>query len=482
MLRLEQALTQSDVPVSRRGTLVFVVATLGVMALAFMLRLEYPLFLAVCGLFGAFLVWQHPVVWITVSILLFLPVFWNIQEGLTPGEILHTMVYYGGLLWWFFHRLIVARERIRWSAGGILLALLLLQMLLLGPVSIGINADPYVWLREIVILSTPLLLIPISHECTTRPRQYSIGAATVLVLTALSLKNIYQYKQKVVEAVWVWQVGASRASESFFLIFALAVIGLAVLLSMRRPLSTLISAAVVTAGVAATVLSFYRTIWVAALVGYVLMGLMLGGLFWKRALGYLAIVIVVAGISYPLFLADVVPLDVMWTSVSSRFTSIGKYRQDLSVTNRDAEAQTILDDVEGHWLLGKGIAVTTPFRKLTSKTTIYPTWTHNGYAWVLKHYGVIGTLLLFSAWLYYAFIGLQIARRFGKTRNRSDEDVVRVRLLAAAGSAVILSTFLVSITINQFLSHESGFIFAVVFGLFEVWYREEKSVTAGGQI
>jgi hypothetical protein len=476
MLRLEQALTRSDPPLSRNGALAFAAVALGVMALAFTLRLEYPLFLAVCGLFGAFLVWQHPMVWIVASILLFFPVFWNIEAGLTPGEVVHTIVYYGGLLWWFFHRVVIKKEKITWTAGGVLSALLLLQMLLLAPLSFAFNADPYIWLREVVILSTVMMLVPIAHECNTRPRQYLVGAALIAVLTALSLKNVYQYKQKVVEAVWVWQVGASRASETFFLVFALAVVGLAILISMRKPLSTLIAAGILTAGVAATILSFYRTIWVAALAGYFFMGLMLGRMFWRRAIGYLAVVMLVAGIAYPIFLSDVVPLDVMWTSVSSRFESIGGYRQDLSVTNRDAEARAIFEDVGWHWLLGKGIAVTTPFRKLTTLTTIHPTWTHNGYAWILKHYGLLGTIFLFTSWLLFIWKGVRIARRYGVGAARAEEDSFRIRLFAAGGAAIIASTFLVSITINQFLSHEAGFVFAVIFGLFEIWDREMSAM------
>jgi hypothetical protein len=321
-----------------------------------------------------------------------------------------------------------------------------------------------------------MMLVPIAHECNTRPRQYLVGAALIAVLTALSLKNVYQYKQKVVEAVWVWQVGASRASETFFLVFALAVVGLAILISMRKPLSTLIAAGILTAGVAATILSFYRTIWVAALAGYFFMGLMLGRMFWRRAIGYLAVVMLVAGIAYPIFLSDVVPLDVMWTSVSSRFESIGGYRQDLSVTNRDAEARAIFEDVGWHWLLGKGIAVTTPFRKLTTLTTIHPTWTHNGYAWILKHYGLLGTIFLFTSWLLFIWKGVRIARRYGVGAARAEEDSFRIRLFAAGGAAIIASTFLVSITINQFLSHEAGFVFAVIFGLFEIWDREMSAM------
>ena len=482
MSRFHYMLANADAPVSTKETLAFMAVSAGLTALAFTMHVEYPLFLLVCALLGAFIVMQNAMVWIILSILLFIPVFWNIEAGLTPPEVLHTFVYYGGLLWWFFHRAVISKERFHWKPGGIFAALLLLQMLLIGPMSIAQGADPYVWLRELVIVSTVLMLVPISHECVTRKRQYAVGAALIAVLFALSLKNLYLYKQKVVEAVWLWQVGASRSSETFFLIFVLAVAGAAILISARRPWTILLTAVVFATGVAATILSFYRTIWVAALAGYVFMGMTLGSMFWRRALGYVGVVAVVIGVTYPIFLAKVVPVEVMWSSISSRFESIGGYSRDISVSNREAEARAIMNDIDGHWFLGKGLSVPTHFTKLTSMTTIEPTWTHTGYAWILRHYGILGSIFLFSAWLYYAGLGVRTIRLLRRESAAGLEENFRIRLFTAAGVAIICSSFLISVTINQFFSHEAGLVFAVIFGLTEVWHRDALSRSQSGAV
>lgn len=468
-----------DTPISKKEVAVFLSSLLGLMAAAFYLELEYPLFLAVLGSLAGLLVLQSAVAWIAVSILAFTGVFWTLQEGLTPPEILHTVIYYGGLIWWFFHRIVIARKPVHWTLGGMLSAALFLQMALMAPLSILYGADPYVWMRELVIVSTVLMLVPIAHECNTRVKQYIVGAALLAMLSAFALKNLFLYKQKVVEAVWMWQVGASRAAETAYLIFALAVFGAALLVAARGRAQLLLWASLFTLGVSATVLSFYRTIWVGALASYFFMAVLMGRDFFRRAAGYASIGLVVLAAMYPIFLADVVPLDVMWGSISERFESIGSYRTDVSVTNRDAEARAMLDDIGANWLLGKGIATTIHFTKLTSMTTIYPTWTHNGYAWVLNHYGILGTLLIFGSWLAYAALGWRIERRLRRVTGGDDADRYRVRALTAAGVALILATFIISITINQFISHESGVIMAVIFGLLEAWGRETADTGAG---
>lgn len=466
-----------DTPLSRKETALFLLAVAVILPVTFYMRLEYLLFLAVIGGVGALLVFQSPTLWIAASILGFIPVFWNIKAGLTPPEVAHTVLFYGGLLWWFFHRIVIARKPIRWSVGGIAAALLFLQMLLMGPISIGYGADPYVWLRELVIVSTVLMLVPISHECTTRPKQYVVVGALFVTLSALAVKNLYLYKQKVVEAVWVWQVGASRATETFYLIFVLAVLAAAPFVAARRWHAMLGWAAVFALGVSATVLSFYRTIWVAMLAGWFFMGVVMGRDFWGRALKYAGIAVLVIAALYPVVLADVVPLDVMWTSIESRFESIGEYGTDVSVKNRNAEAQTALDDIGANWVLGKGLSTTFNYTKLTSMTTIQPTWTHNGYAWILNHYGILGTIFLFISWLYYVRLGWRTERRIRRRRDIDEDERYRLRISIAAAVAVILATFMISVTINQFMSHEAGLVLGVLFGLLEAWRNEEDRET-----
>lgn len=461
-----------DTPVSKTEAALFFFSLLGLMALAFWMQLELPVALALLAVLGGLLVMQSAVTWLALSVFGFVGVFWRLEPGLTPPEIAHTVVYYGGLLWWFFHRLVIARTPLRWSTGGLLTLAVFFQLLLMGPVSIGYGADPYVWLREMVIVSTPLILVPIAHECDTRPKQYIVLGALVAAMTAYGLRNIYLYKQKVVEAVWMWQVGASRASETVFFVFALALLGTALLVSARGRRQTLLFAAIFALGVSTTVLSFYRTIWVGTLFGWGVMAMTMGRDFRRRAVKYAAVSVIVLAVAYPIVLADVVPLDVMWTSISSRFESIGEFRTDVSVTNRDAEARAMLDDIGPNWLFGKGMSTTIHFTKLTSMTTIAPTWTHNGYAWILNHLGIIGTALYFASLLAYVLKGRRIELRLRALHGPGESDLYRIRALAAAAVAFVLSIFVVSYALNSFLTHEAGMVLGVLFGLLEVWDRE----------
>ncbi len=458
-----------DAPLSKKESAVFLLTVAAVMALAFWLRLEFILLVAIIAVLGALLVLQSAVAWIAISILGFIGVFWNLEAGLTPPEVLHTVVYYGGLIWWFFHRIVIARAPLRWTPGGILALTVLVQLALMVPISFGYGADPYVWLREMVIVATPLILVPIAHECDTRAKQHVVLGALVLTMSVLAAKNIYLYKQKVLEAVWLWQVGASRATETTYFVLALALFATALLVAARGRRQILFFSALFALGIAATVLSFYRTIWVGALAGYFFMAVIMGRSFWKRAVRYAGISLLVLAAVYPLLLADVVPLDVMWSSISGRFESIGEYRTDVSVKNRDAEARAVLDDIGMNWVLGKGMSTTVHFTKLTSMQTIAPTWTHNGYAWILNHLGVLGTLLYFSSLLAYVALGWRNERALRDITGPGEEDRYRVRILSATAAAFILSTFIISITLNAFIGHESGVVLGVLFGLLEVW-------------
>ncbi|MBR9978200.1 MAG: hypothetical protein KFH87_08945 [Bacteroidetes bacterium] len=469
-----------DTPLSWKETAIFLSVVLGVMLLAFYLHLEYPLLLAVTAVLGALLVMQNPVVWISLSILLLVPVFWQLEKGLTPQEVVHAVLYYGGLLWWLFHRVVIARKPLHWSLPGILSVALLLQMLLLAPVSFGYGAEPYVWLREMAVLSSVLMFIPIAHECDTRTKQYIVGAVLLLTLAILATKNIFLYKQRVVAAVWMWQVGASRASDTFYLVFSLAVLGMVPLLAARRKLMVLFWAGILVVGITSTVLSFYRTIWVTALASYALMFMMLGRDIRRRMLKYAAVVALLVVAAYPLFLEDVISVDVLWRSISSRFISIGDYRIDVSVENRHAEARAILGDIGGHWFLGKGMSVPAHFTKLTSMTTIEPTWTHNGFAWALRHFGIVGIFLLFTAWLLFAWRAFRLTRWFRDAPGYDPDERLRLRLFAGAAVAVILSTFLISLTINQFFGQEAGYVLAVLFGFIDLWWREKKTAEEAG--
>ena len=102
-----------DSPLSKTETALFFLSLLGLMALAFWMRLEVPLALAVLGTLGGLLVMQSAVAWLSLSVLGFIGVFWHLEPGLTPPEVAHTVIMYGGLAWWFFHRVVIARAPLR---------------------------------------------------------------------------------------------------------------------------------------------------------------------------------------------------------------------------------------------------------------------------------------------------------------------------------------------------------------------------------
>ena len=469
---------ETDTPLSPKEAVGFLLVSGGILAVAFLMKLELFAMIAVFGVLGIMIVLRSPMTWLVLSLAGFLPVMWELTEEFTVLEGAHAALMYGGLLWWFFHRLVITREPLRWSLGGILISALTLQMVALTLLSRGYAAVPIMIIRELTVHATTLLFIPIAHEADTRLKKKLIAGTLIAVILLLSLKNIWMYQQKVMEAVYFWQVGARRATESFYFILVTMIVGAAMMVSSWRVTSWLFWVGVFVAGTGAVILSFFRTLWLGAFFAIPMIAFVVRGSFWKRSLSYLSIAAFVVVSLYPIVLQDVIPIDVMWRSLSSRFESIGSYSQDISVRNRDVESMAVLEDIGGNWVLGKGLSTEIVFFKIATWQTIKTTWTHNGYPWLLNHIGILGLLLFVGAYGAYIRLGLRINQRL-KTLEGIEEHIrFRWRSIIGCGIALIGVIFVISYTNNTFLSREAGATLAVVFGLFDAW-KHELSVGLG---
>lgn len=463
---------ETDTPLSPKEAVGFLLVSGAVLAVAFLMKMELLAMIAVFGVLGVMIVLRSPITWIMLSLAGFLPVMWELTEEFTVLEGAHAALMYGGLLWWLFHRLVITREPLRWSLGGILISALTLQMVAMIPISFGYGADPIMIARELSVHATTLLFIPIAHEADTKLKKKLIAGTLIAVVLLLSLKNIWMYQQKVMEAVYFWQVGARRATESFYFILVTMIIGAAMMVSSWRASSWLFWAGMFVGGTGAVVLSFFRTLWLGAFFAIPLIAVVVGGRFWKRSLTYITVALFVLLSLYPILLQDYIPVDVMWRSLSTRFASIGKYSEDISVRNRDVESMAVIDDIDGNWVLGKGLSTEMIFFKIATWQTINTTWTHNGYPWLLNHLGIFGMLLFLSAYGAYIGLGLRINRRLEAHEDLDEHIRFRWRSMVGCGIALIASIFVISYTNNTFLSREAGATLAVVFGLFDAWKYE----------
>ncbi len=466
--------TDSPVPWWLAGG--FLALVLVYISVAFSMGLELYAVLALMGGVLFIAVLQSEVVWVLVVILGYLPIFWQGTKELSIMEILHAILFYGGLLWWFFHRIVILRKSINWSIGGIMYVLFMIQIVVMIPVSLMNGADSYVLTREIVVIGSPLLFIPISNAFTTHARQKLLVAALLPVLLSISIKNIVMYRQKLLNVVAQWEVGASRQSEGYFLIFVLAVIAFSLLVSSHRIRMWLPAAFMFVISAFAAIITFYRTIWVAILIGLAVMGFYLGKKYWKRASAYFALSLVVGYVVFFSFFGEVISLKAVTTSITARFISVEKYFNDPSIKNRNIEARAALKKMDKSIILGTGLATTVRYHNFFTKRINETSWTHNGYPWMLFHFGIVGSILLLGSYLFFYRKGVLIIRHLATRKDLPARLVFQWQALAAAGVAVTVGLFAISVTINQFYGAQPALIFAVIWGMFEVWSRELKII------
>jgi len=450
----------------------FLAVVLGFIALSFSMGLEMYAAFAIIGAVFFVLILRSEVVWVLAVILGYLPIFWHGTDELSLLEILHATLFYGGLLWWFFHRIVIMRKPIHWSIGGIMYVLFMIQIMVMIPFSLMNGADPYILTREITVMGSPLLFIPISNAFTTRTRQKLLVIALVPALASISIKNIFLYREKLVNVVAQWEVGASRQSESYFLIFALVIIAFSLLVSSYRLRMWLPSAFVFVTSTLAAAITFYRTIWVAILIGFVVMGFYLGMKYWKRASTYLALSMLGGFIIFSSFFGKVISFEAILTSVTARFVSVERYFSDPSIINRNIEARAALKKMGNSVVVGTGLATTVRYHNFFTKQINETSWTHNGYPWMLFHFGIVGSIFLLGSYLFFYRKGVLIIRRLATRKDLPPRLIFQWQALAAAGVAITVGIFAISVTINQFFGRQPALIFAVIWGMFEVWSRE----------
>ena len=468
---------KSDAPLGARESTLFFVSVAVLYGAAAYLHLEFLLGLAIIGLGVGFLILRNEFLWIVAVIIGYLPVFWKTTDEFTPVEISQAVLFYGGLVWWFYRRIFIMREPIRWSAGGILFTAFFLYAMAMLPLSFMNEADPVFVARESAVLGSTLLFIPIRHVFTTPLRQRLLLILLLGIVAPIAVKNMMEYQQKVISAVAYWEIGASRKTESYFLFFVTATISFALLVSERKALLWFTWAGYFLVSIGAAILSFYRSIWATIIFGLGIMGLCLGMPYWRKAAGY-----GLAGISGAMIVVSIVfsatyALDIIGTSIADRFLSFSKYQVDPSLINRNVEAGALIDQTGMHLIVGHGLSSRVVFRNYITHHTVRSTWSHNGYAWLIHHFGLIGALLLIGAYMTYMFKAWALQWKLRQNSSLQPYDRYRWRSLLSACAAIGAGFLLVSVTSNQFLVRDAALAISIVWGMTDLWEEQLRSVT-----
>lgn len=205
-------------------------------------------------------------------------------------------------------------------------------------------------------------------------------------------------------------------------------------------------------------LTFERTLWIAAVLGLGFVTLRAGRAQRVKALVWMVIAVVIAFSAF----ATVAPGQL--TTARERLLSLGQYETDGSLRYRIVESRYVIDKIRERPVLGSGLADTIrwarPWEGVPTRTYRY---THNSYLSYMWRLG-IPTALLFFALLGWAILarGTSTQSPSGALRNGAQGALLALAVISVTFAALnALTTTAVY-----------GFLFAVVV----------TSVTAGKRL
>ncbi len=462
----------SDQPVGLRSGLIFIALISLLVLFGMYTGLGLYIALLIVGTALLIIIVRFPFVWIVSIILGYIPILWMPSISFTPLEAIHAVLFYGGLAWWFFNRFVIQRKTIQWSLGEITYIFFFFYLLFLIPISIGYGGDQYIMMREIAVLSSILLFIPIKYEVKSVKQGKILFSLFVLMLIAFAAKNIAMYKQKALLVYQFWQIGASREAETAFMLLVLTLIAVALIVCSKKVRHQLWWMLIFVVSLVACILTFYRTIWFLAMVGIVIMGFFVGKIYWARLLRYVLLACTLGVLGFQFFLSDTFSITDMASSISERFLTTKKLSKDKSLMNRQRETDKTLDQLGWNVILGHGLGTEVRYNNLIDYRTVRTTWTHNAYPWMLYHFGIIGSLLLLTSIFSFIWKGFAFHKKLRAIHYHDFGALFQVHVFVVTGLTILLSVLLFGWTINPWLGRSEFIVIALVYAFYEIVDRE----------
>lgn len=358
--------------------------------------------------------------------------------GSGSGLILSDVLLLSGLL-----RAAVAIPRTSLSPGQLTAALILAAVLAISGVQLlrgyqagaGLSLAGYEF-RALLGWSTLFIALPIVAEPAGRAR---LLRALLVVGLLLGLWGLVQYFVNIpvigggsagVRQDVAYTEGARSIQGGLFGFPIAFVLGLAALSieGPRRPIVRTALVGLVLLNGAALVLTYQRTFWVAAAVGFVFLIARAGR---GRRLKPLLMLVGAAMVVVPVM---AVAAPGALSSAQQRLLSLGQYASDNSVRARIAETRAVVSRIHdaplAGWGLGDEVVFGYPWLRVPPFATPY---THNGYLWIAWKLGIPAAVLL------VALLLRALAARGGPALASRDE---RIRQGAQAGLLATLTVCL----------------------------------------
>jgi hypothetical protein len=265
--------------------------------------------------------------------------------------------------------------------------------ILLGRAMSGVGAEA----RVLLSIGTALIALPILAERDSRAR---LLRGLLWFGVALGLWGIAQFALQLrfdVQAdTWAGSTDSFHTAGRVVGMYAFplaALIALSVLASgaVRGTRTALALAAVVGLNLAAVVLTFERTFFIAFGAGLLVLLLRMSGRQRTRLTAW----------TLGLILTTVVGLSAVAPAVlnatADRLTSVKDYKSDPSVVYRQHESRLVTNRIKANPLAGSGLGATVLIGRPGTNQLVKPRrYAENGYLWLIWKLGVVGAAVLLA--------------------------------------------------------------------------------------
>jgi len=363
------------------------------------------------------------------------------SEDITPVELGFGAYFFGYIAFWFAKKIAIQREKVLVSSADMFLIAFLMVCYWSVVLAVANNASPLNWFRECLTVSALLLYFPVRDAMKSERDITLVMKVYLLMAGIVAVYNIIHYRAGSLLATYVWQLIGSRQPFGSFSFVAITIIALSLYIDVRnakRRLLLYVGLVFFGLGLA---LTFSRGFWIAAIIGFLVVGVLGDSRARTRMILTGTSLLVVSMVAVFVIAGDLGKFIIQ--ALLNRLTSSGTPLEDASVAERLAELGTVISLVKENPLVGYGFGATFSHYNIIDRFTAESLFVHNGFLLLLFKVGVAGFLLFFA---YYGIImsyAVKLSKQgknslFGIAVGRGIFAVFVAMLVIALSSAVFI--------------------------------------------
>lgn len=397
--------------------------------------------------------------WVYCAVLAHGPMLIALEhEGIGINELVFIGISISGLIFWLLKALLVERRTLIRNGFDLLL---IAAVVLTGAVGLIANilneGDLLLYFKEYLIIFDLLLYFPIRSILTDEKQLKWLLIVFVIVSMINGVHSIFTYRERMAQAVFQWQILASRSRANEWMSMAQIYLSALYLSISKTWKGRIIALASLCCGFVFLMISFSRNPIISCFGGLVVILVMvrwpqrvriIGGLVATAVIGIVVVLTAFPGLAKS-----------FGTSVTSRLGSVANARQDLSFQSRLAETTRLVEYyVPASPVIGYGMGTGFHYRDPIIQATATPHFIHNGYLWLVFKVGIPVTIL------FYLMLGYPILKLMIKYPARSDTQNYAIMTGCVA---FYISSAVMNISSNQHTQYSSSLIFVMCWVLLD---------------